>query len=172
MKTQRHGHGSIPGRGPHEKGMVLAVATMVVAAILVLALPFLTKLSAQYGTAGRDAKAVSALCLAEAGVEKAVSELNSGSWVGTEGLTTNLTMALDDFGTPGGAIVGDVDITVMPFNTVDSTRVITATGSVRHRGPSEVAKAVKVILLKQERADPSGADLYIIASWHELSASL
>jgi hypothetical protein len=152
--------------------MVLAVATIIVAAILVLALPFLTKLSAEYGTTGKDAKAVSALCLAEAGVEKAVEELNHGSWVGTEGLTTNLTMALDNFGTPGGAIVGDVDIAVMPFDRADNTRVITATGSVRHRGPSAVAKAVKVILWKPERANPAGADLYIVASWHELSAGL
>ncbi len=164
MKGQRTGHGRTLSRGSREKGIVLALATTVIAAVMILALPFLTKLFVEHGTSGKESKAISALCLAEAGVDKAISELNTGSWVGTESQTTNLTMTLDDFQTPGGAIVGDVDITVMPFNNADKTRLVVATGSVRHRGPAQVAQTVTVTLLK-----PAA---YVIKSWQEPSSSL
>jgi hypothetical protein len=172
MKSRRIGRGADGGRRRREAGMVLAMAAIVIFILLVMALPLLTRLSAEHGTTTSASKGVSALCLAEAGVEKAVRELNRGSWVGTEDLGTDLRMALDQFATPGGAIVGDIDITVKPYNRLDQTRVVEVTGSAGGRGPSRVAKAVRVTLLKPRRPGSPADRPYIISAWHELPAGL
>jgi hypothetical protein len=150
-------------RGSREKGAMLAEAIMAIMVMMILAVPYMSKLAAKSETIPKGYEAVSALCLAEAGVEKAIAELNKGAWLETEGISTNLTMAIDGFETPGGAIVGDLDITLLPFDQAARTRLVEATGTVRLADFSELAKTVRVVLQK--------ADEYVIASWDELSAS-
>ncbi len=170
MRSRRNGRRSDGGRRPREAGMVLAMAAIVIFILLVMALPLLTRMSAEHGTTTQASRGVSALCLAEAGVEKAVTELNRGSWVGTEDLGTDLTLTLDHFETPGGAIVGDIDITVKPYNRLDRTRVVEVKGSAGGRGPSRVAKAVRVTLLKPRPSGSPADRPYIISAWNELPA--
>ncbi len=172
MRSRRNGREGDGGRRHREAGMVLAMAAIVIFILFVMALPLLTKLSAEHGTTTQASRGISALCLAEAGVEKAVSELNRGSWVGTEDLETNLSLDLDHYATPGGAIVGDIDITVRPYNPADKTRVVEVQGSAGGRGPSRVAKAVRVTLLKPLRSGSAANSPYIISAWHELPAAL
>lgn len=135
------------GRGA-KRGTILIAAIIVMIAMLIMAIPFLFKLSVQQRTSEKGFRSVSALFLAEAGVERAIWELNYGSWAGKEDLTSNLTMAINDIAAYNGQILGDSGIKVMPFNYDDSTRVVETSGSLRHIGSSYVIRTVKVILEK------------------------
>ena len=162
-KTQRNTQAERRGAGARGKGAGVAEAVMVVLVLMMLAVPFMSRVAINSSTAGTGSEPEAALCLAEAGVEKAVWELNQGAWAGTEHISANLNMAIDGYETPGGAIVGDIDITLMPFDRAGSTRLVAATGSVRLADSSELSKTVTVVLRK--------SDGYAIASWQPPSAS-
>jgi hypothetical protein len=147
-------------RRSRERGTVLVMSLTIIVVVMILAMPILLRLATQPGITEKGFEAVSALCLAEAGVEKAVWELNRGTWVKTENLTASLTMAISDHETPEAAIIGDIGITVMPFDGATGTRLVEATGRVRLADFSRFAKTVRVVLKK--------ADEYVIASWSEL----
>jgi Tfp pilus assembly protein PilX len=158
-KTPRNTQAERRGRGAREKGAGVAEAVMVVLVLMMLAVPFMSRVALNGSPAGTGSEPEAALCLAEAGVEKAVWELNQGAWAGTENISVNLNMAIDGYETPGGAIVGDIDVTLMPFDHAGGTRLVSATGSVRLADASELSKTVTVVLRK--------GDGYAIASWQE-----
>lgn len=158
-KTQGNAQVERRGREAREKGAGVAEAVMGVLVLMMLAVPFMARVAINGTEAGTGSEPEAALCLAEAGVEKAIWELNQGAWSGTEGISANLTMAIDGYETPGGAIVGDIDITLMPFDRAEGTRLVEATGSVRRADASELSKTVTVVLRK--------SDGYAIASWEQ-----
>jgi len=67
------------GKKPHERGGILVVAIIVVLAMLILAMPFLFKLSGQWRTTEKSSKSLAAFNLAEAGVDKTMWWLNPDS---------------------------------------------------------------------------------------------
>jgi Tfp pilus assembly protein PilX len=160
-KTQRNTQAERRGTGAREKGAGVAEAVMVVLVLMMLAVPFMSRVAINSSTAGTGSEPEAALCLAEAGVEKAIWELNEGAWAGTENISADLTMAIDGYETPGGAIVGDIDITLMPFDRAGGNRLVAATGTVRLADSSELSKTVRVVLRK--------SDGYAIASWEQPS---
>ena len=70
MRITNHSH------RPHERGSILAVALLVSVFMVIVALPFVFKFSSQFRTTERSYKSLAALNLAEAGVERAIWELN------------------------------------------------------------------------------------------------
>ncbi len=64
---------------PKERGAVLIIALLIALMMLLLATPFLTKLSGQYSITVKSYRQLAALNLAEAGVERAIWELNHGN---------------------------------------------------------------------------------------------
>jgi hypothetical protein len=66
---------------PQERGMILVVAMMVVIVMLIMALPFLSKLSSQNRATVRSAWSLSALNLAEAGVDKFLWKVNYSYYI-------------------------------------------------------------------------------------------
>lgn len=145
-----------------ERGAGLAEAIMAVMVLMVMSVPFLSKVAVNLETAGTAANPEAALGLAEAGVEKAVWELNEGAWSGTEDISADLSMSIDGLETPGGSFRGDVMITLSPLERAGGTRRVTVTGTVRLADGSRLSRSVEAVLRK-------GAD-YAIVSWGEPAA--
>ncbi len=142
----------ISGREPHEKGMILAVATMIVVVMLILAVPFLVKLSAQYRTTEKGQKSVSAFNLAEAGVERALWEINR-PWAVDDGIAWDEsgqgTESIADLRAADGVVMGDVSILVTaPTGGTPDTRAIEGTGLIPFLGSATVNRTARVNLEK------------------------
>ena len=78
-------------RKNEEQGFVLIVGMLVMAVLLLLAIPFLYQLSFENKLTNKSYKSSAALSLAEAGVERAIWELNYGdirTWAGDSSLRT------------------------------------------------------------------------------------
>ncbi len=134
----------------HEKGIILAVATMIVLVMMIMMVPFLRKLSAQFRTTEKTYKSGSAFNLAEAGIERALWEINQpfaveGGMIWT--LTQQGTETLDDLRAAGGPLAGDVNILVSPPTpSTPSTRTVESTGLVPFLGTRTVNRTVRVNL--------------------------
>jgi competence protein ComGC len=92
-----------------EKGFVLVVGLIVMMVLLLLTVPFLYQLSFENRLTNKSYKSSAALSLAEAGVERAIWELNYGdisSWTGDDTLRT---MGISSFQAAGGNVIGDQD---------------------------------------------------------------
>lgn len=133
-----------------ERGVVLITALLVMAVMLIISVPFLFKLSGQYRATDKSFKSLASLSLAEAGVERAIWELNYGdisSWNGDNDLRT---MTISSFQAAGGTAVGDMEISVT--DPEGSNPIVEATGKIPFTGNLTVDKTVKVVL---ERNAPS-----------------
>ncbi|MGA2587458.1 MAG: hypothetical protein ABSF88_10615 [Candidatus Aminicenantales bacterium] len=131
-------------RTGRERGSVLAIALLVSVFMLIIAVPFVTKFANRYRTAEKSYNSLAAQYLAEAGIERAIWEINYGN-IGTwSGTSTQRTMAIANFAASNGTVVGDIAITVYNPGTVNP--VIEATGSVVHIGTNKVTKTLRVVL--------------------------
>ncbi len=129
---------------PKERGVVLIIAILVALMMLLLAMPFLTKLSGQYGITEKSYRQLAAFNLAEAGVERAIWELNHGDisyWEGDDNLRT---MTISSFQASGGTEVGD--IVIEAFGPGGDNPIIQSTGRVPHIGTATVDKTIRVML--------------------------
>ncbi len=129
---------------PHERGAVLAIALMVSVFMVILAIPFMTKLSGRYRTTEKAHDTLSALNLAEAGVERGIWEMNYGNISSWSGSSLERTLALNNFAASNGAVVGDIAVSV--FHTDSATPIVESTGSVVHIGTKKVSKTLRVVL--------------------------
>jgi len=129
-----------------EKGAVLIITLLVTVALLILIMPFLSKLSGQYRASDRSFKSYAALNLAEAGVEMAIWELNHGDISSWDGDSTARTMTLSSVQTSEGNTVGDVVISVsFPENDIS---VIESIGKIPFRNTDTVDRTLRVELTK------------------------
>src|SRR5512137_2148772 len=106
-----------------ERGSLLITASMVILVMLLLAIPFLVKLSAENRSTERAARALAALNLAEAGVDKAVWDVNHDFTSpydrsqDPERIIWNADWtagAIDNLKAPDNAVSGDVAIVLEP----------------------------------------------------------
>ncbi len=129
-----------------ERGAVLIVAILLMVCMVVMAAPFLSRLSGQYRSTDRGYKSMAAFNLAEAGVEMAVFELNNMwlvfDWQASEDGTISRT--IDDLAGSGGEAVGDVDIRVFPL--VGEERIVDSMGKVPFIADRNVDRSVQVVL--------------------------
>ncbi len=135
----------------HERGMILAVATIVVIAMLVMATPFLFKLSMQSRTTEKSNRSLAAFNLAEGGVDRALWEMNqpyavSGGIVAVdeEGNGT-LALTYEEVGDRTGTIQGTI---MTNLGVEPNVRTIVATGGVPHIAGQPVTRTVGVNLEK------------------------
>ena len=85
-----------------ERGTVLVIALLVTVMLLILTMPFLTKLSGAYRLTEKSYRTLAATNLAEAGIELAVWELNYGSIWTWEGEPNSRTLELSDMQASSG----------------------------------------------------------------------
>ena len=124
-----------------EQGFVLIVGMVVMAILLLLAIPFLYQLSFENRLTDKSYKSSAAMSLAEAGVDRAIWELNYGdisSWTGDDTLRT---MGISSFQAAGGNVIGDVGIKVVD-PTADHP-IVESRGTVSYVGPKEVVRTVR-----------------------------
>jgi Tfp pilus assembly protein PilX len=126
----------------HEQGIILAIVLMISVFMAILALPFMTKLSGRYKTSERVADTLAARYLAEAGVERAIWELNYGNISTWGGSSSQRTLTMSNVQSSGGTIIGNVAITV--FNPADNIPVIQSTGSVIHTASATINTTIRV----------------------------
>jgi hypothetical protein len=124
-----------------EQGFVLIVGMIVMAVLLLLAVPFLFQISFENRLTDKSFKSSAAISLAEAGVDRAIWELNYGdisSWTGDDTLRT---MGISSFQAAGGNVIGDVGIRVVD-PTADHP-IVESRGTVSYVGPKEVVRTVR-----------------------------
>jgi len=128
----------------HEQGFVLVIAVILMGFLLVLALPFMAQLSVENKLTDKSFKSCAALSLAEAGVERAVWELNFGDITTWNGDAALRTMTITSFQAPSGNVVGDIEIKV--HNPETKTPLVEATGILSYSDSALMAKAARVEL--------------------------
>jgi len=149
-------------RASHERGGILVIAIIVILAMLIMAIPFLFKLSGQWRTTEKASHSLAAFNLAEAGVDKTMWWLDpdsnkSGSddepiqWdssgvneVGViTGIKTGLPNASDD------KVIGNVQVVLTPPVGVapnPQRRSLDSTGMVPFIAGKTVNRTVRVTL--------------------------
>lgn len=135
-------------RGNKEQGFILVIGVLIITLLLLPALPFLFQLSTDFRLTEKSYKSVAAFSLAEAGVERALWELNYGdisTWSGDESLRA---MTISSFDTPDGNMIGDIEIRVE--NPGADNPVVEATGNVSYIVSHAVTKTVRVVLERSE----------------------
>jgi len=129
---------------PWEKGIALVVSLLAGVVMLGLALPFLFKLTGQFRITERSHKGLTAMNLAEAGVERAIWELNYGDISTWSGDLLKRSLALTSVQTADGQVVGNVEIEVQ--NPASDNPFVTAKGIVPWVGGAALEKTVRVDL--------------------------
>jgi hypothetical protein len=124
-----------------EQGFVLVIGVVVMAVLLLLAIPFLYQISFENKLTTKSYKSSAAMSLAEAGVDRAIWELNYGDISGWTGDDTLRTMAISSFQAAGGNVIGDVGIRVVD-PTADHP-IVESKGTVLYVGDKEVAWTVR-----------------------------
>ncbi len=124
-----------------EKGFILVVGMIVMSCLLLLTVPFLYQLSFENRLTTKSYKSSAAISLAEAGVERAIWELNYGdisSWTGDDTLRS---MGISSFQAAGGKVIGDVGIRIVD-PTADHP-IVESRGTVPYVGAQEVIRTVR-----------------------------
>lgn len=131
-------------KGYEEKGFIMLVAVIVMTFLLLLVAPFLYQLSTENRNTNKSSTSFAALSLAEAGVERAIWELNYGDVSGWEGDSSMRTMTISDFESANGNVLGNIAITIQ--NPDGTNPVIEATGIVAGSGSEQLMRTTRVVL--------------------------
>jgi Tfp pilus assembly protein PilX len=129
----------------HERGSALAMSLLVSVFMAIMALPFLVKFSSRMRITEKSFGSLAALNLAEAGLERAIWELNSGdisSW--SVSGTNQRTLNISNFTASNGTVIGNISTTV--YDPQGLTPVIESTGTAVHIGSPSVSKTLRVVL--------------------------
>ena len=129
-----------------ERGAVLVIGVLFLTFMLLLAIPFLFQISNERRSSEKSYKAFAALSMAEAGVERAIWELNSGDIYSWSGTSTLRTMNIGSFLTSDGETMGSIDIRVI--DPEGDTPVVESTGQVPYIGSLTVDRTARVELWK------------------------
>lgn len=127
-----------------ERGSILVITILLSFMTLLLATPFLTKISGQYRITNKSFRQITAFNLAEAGVERAIWELNHGTIIDWEGDAESRTLMISSFQAGDGTEVGDISITVLDLQ--GENPVIESTGRVSFIGSNDIEKSIRVVL--------------------------
>lgn len=143
-------------RTERERGGILIVAVIVILAMLIMAIPFLFKLSGQWRSTERSNHSLAAFNLAEAGVERALYYLDPDTpvlndpesivWT-HEGV--NLVGFMNGVKSAGADVMGDVNILLgPPYGADPERRNLDSTGIVPFIADKPVDRSVRVTLEK------------------------
>jgi len=113
-----------------EKGSSLFIGLALMAILLPLALPVLIEINREPVSVDKPSVYSSALALAQAGVEKAIREMNSGEIFYWQGDSRLKTLTLSSWQVPGSKETGDIEIRVKWLN--EDNPVVEAVGRVSY----------------------------------------
>jgi hypothetical protein len=109
----------------------------------IMALPFLAKFSSRMRITEKSFGSLAALSLAEAGLERAIWELNFGNISSWGGSSDQRTLNISNFTASNGTVIGNISIVCNPQGL---TPVIESTGTAVHIGSPSVSKTLRVVL--------------------------
>ncbi len=146
----------VVGKRGRERGSILITAIMVIVVMVLIAIPFLFRLSGASRSTERSARALAAFELAEAGVEKVMWFLNpkSGpSGIDPEAIQWDLANptqgVIHNLKSADNTVMGDVHVVLTPpVGAALDTRTLTSTGMVRFIADNTVNRTVRVTLMK------------------------
>jgi Tfp pilus assembly protein PilX len=127
-----------------ERGSVLAISLLISVFMAILAIPFMTKYASRFRLTGKSFGSLAALNLAEAGLERAIWELNYGDILSWSGTSTQRTLNISNFTAAGGTVIGNIATTV--YDPESAAPVIEATGTVAFSGSQNISKTIRVVL--------------------------
>ena len=130
----------------------MIIAVMVMTFLLLLPVPFLFQLSNNNRLTEKSDKSTAAISLAEAGIERAIWELNHGDISNWEGDSDLRTMIISNFQASSENIIGDIEIRVE--NPEGESPVVESTGRVPYTGSLIVARTARVVLIEESRGPP------------------
>jgi len=138
-------------KSDHERGMILVVATIVIIAMLIMATPFLAKLSSQYRITDKSYKGLAAFNLAEEGIDRALWEMNQPYGV-TDGIVSidengngTLVATNEAVGDKIGIFQG---VITTNYGVEPNVRTLASTGSMPHIANLLVNRTVSVNMEK------------------------
>lgn len=110
----------------------------------IMALPFLVKFSSRMRITEKSFGSLAALNLAEAGLERAIWEMNSGDISSWSGGIDARTLNISNFAASNGAVIGNISTTV--YYPQGLAPVIESTGTAVHIGSPSISKTLRVVL--------------------------
>jgi len=133
----------------NREGTVFIVSLLVTSFLIILVAAFMGWVIFEYQMTGRSHKEAAAEALADAGIDRAIWELNygDGSWSGwnssVSGTTTTRTRTFSSFQTQSGQTIGDFAVTLtVPSSETPVT--IVAIGYVPNQASAAATRTVKV----------------------------
>lgn len=134
---------SIKGK-KEEQGYILVIGIVFMTCLLLLVLPFLLQLSTEYRLTNKYFQTSSALSLAEAGIERAIWEINKGNISDWNGDSSLRTLTISKFQAADGNIIGDIEIRIA--NPGGENPIIESTGSITGSDSIIYVKIARVVL--------------------------
>jgi len=134
----------------NEAGYVLISSVLFSVMMLLFAVPFIFNLTNQYRTTDKSFKALVAKSLSEAGVERAIWELNKGdvsSWNGDDNFRSLILASVQD---PQGKILGN--ITIQLKDPLTNNPIVEATGEIPIAFHLMYAEKTRVQLTRKNNA--------------------
>jgi len=117
-----------PVAKPWNRGAALFLTLLTSILMLIIVMPFLFSLSGRFRVTEKSFRTMAAANLAEAGVERAIWELNYGNITQWSGSLMTRTLSLPGIQAANGDVAGDIDIEVQ--NPASDTPLIIASGTV------------------------------------------
>ena len=136
-------------RRGQKEGSILIVGMTIISFLLFLAVPFLFQLSPENKVTDKSANYLAALSLAEAGVERAIWEMNHGDisiWKGDSNLRR---LTISSIQAPEGNVIGDIEIRVEEPD--GENPVVKSTGRVAYTSALGGGKTARIVLERSAR---------------------
>jgi hypothetical protein len=133
-----------------ERGSILVFSLIGMLFLFALVVPFLLRFSGQYRVTEKNFLGLAAMNLAEAGVERAIWELNKGDVTAWTGSLLERRLSLTGVQASGGDAVGDVDIVIT--SPASDNPVVETTARVPWYGGQTVVRSLRVVLRRGFRS--------------------
>jgi len=135
-------------KGKNE-GSILIIGVTIMAFLLVFAVPFLFQFPAENKAADKSSCYSAALSLAEAGVERAIREMNHGDISGWKGNSKFRMLTISSIQAPEVNVIGDIEIRVEEPS--GENPVVKSTGRVAYTDSLAEGKTARIILERSSR---------------------
>lgn len=135
-------------KGKNE-GSILIIGVTIMAFLLVFAVPLLFQSPAENKAADKSSCYSAALSLAEAGVERAIWEMNHGNISGWKGNSKFRMLTISSIQAPEVNVIGDIEIRVEEPD--GENPVVKSTGRVAYTDSLAEGKTARIVLERSSR---------------------
>ncbi len=131
------------------EGSILIIGVTIMAFLLIFAVPFLFQSPTDEKATDKSSCYSAALSLAEAGVERAIREMNHGDISSWEGNSQVRTMTISSTQAPEVNVIGDIEIRIEEPD--GENPVVKATGMVAYTDSLAEGMTARIVLKRSSR---------------------